>query len=327
MVVAFFLCWAPFHAQRLGYVYFKESHIFRVINEYLMYLSGVTYYVSSTINPILYNLMSARYRDAFRRTLCSLSPGGNGRLLHGNFNESVMVHNQVRQLRRLTVATTGGDVATVANNRNGFNARNNQTVHHHHHDHGNVLQVPNRDRQRSLSCRNTGQNLQMKSDEVSFSELTKVNTVLLPTRRTKERHEDTIPLREMSVVEARIVPRLGGGLAGTGPLDCSAPATTNTGDRDASEAAQHGSQEPPVEGLAACEVEPLIQEEASRPPQANEVTDDVGSGTSGARAGADELETCLEYEVEKFHDVVAKNQPPWSSRKGRKKPIKVNSLA
>jgi hypothetical protein len=25
VVVAFFLCWAPFHAQRLGYVYFKHS--------------------------------------------------------------------------------------------------------------------------------------------------------------------------------------------------------------------------------------------------------------------------------------------------------------
>ena len=25
VVVAFFLCWAPFHAQRLGYVYFKHD--------------------------------------------------------------------------------------------------------------------------------------------------------------------------------------------------------------------------------------------------------------------------------------------------------------
>lgn len=78
VVIAFFLCWAPFHAQRLGYVYFKESHVFRIINEYLMYVSGITYYVSSTINPILYNVMSAKYRAAFRRTLCGVPTNGGG---------------------------------------------------------------------------------------------------------------------------------------------------------------------------------------------------------------------------------------------------------
>ena len=88
VVVAFFLCWTPFHAQRLGYVYFKESPTFRTINEYLMYVSGVCYYLSSTINPILYNVMSARYRQAFRRTLCGVraalhaeGPMSGGKLL------------------------------------------------------------------------------------------------------------------------------------------------------------------------------------------------------------------------------------------------------
>ena len=70
VVIAFFLCWTPFHAQRLGYVYFKDAGFFRTINEWLMYASGVLYYVSSTINPILYNLMSVRYRQAFKKTLC-----------------------------------------------------------------------------------------------------------------------------------------------------------------------------------------------------------------------------------------------------------------
>ncbi len=37
-----------------------------------MYVSGVCYYLSSTINPILYNLMSVKYRQAFRRTLCGI---------------------------------------------------------------------------------------------------------------------------------------------------------------------------------------------------------------------------------------------------------------
>ena len=75
VVLAFFLCWAPFHAQRLGYVYFKESMIFRTINEYLYYVSGILYYLSATLNPILYNLMSLKYRHAFRQTLCGRGLG------------------------------------------------------------------------------------------------------------------------------------------------------------------------------------------------------------------------------------------------------------
>ena len=35
-----------------------------------LYLSGVLYFVSSTVNPILYNLMSKKYRKAFKDTLC-----------------------------------------------------------------------------------------------------------------------------------------------------------------------------------------------------------------------------------------------------------------
>ena len=62
VVLAFFLCWAPFHAQRLSYVYFKKSLVFRTINEYLYYVSGFLYYLSATVNPILYNLMSLKYR-------------------------------------------------------------------------------------------------------------------------------------------------------------------------------------------------------------------------------------------------------------------------
>ncbi|WAR09406.1 PK1R-like protein [Mya arenaria] len=44
VVVAFFLCWAPFHAQRLMTL--------------------------STVNPILYNLLSRKFRRAFKRTMC-----------------------------------------------------------------------------------------------------------------------------------------------------------------------------------------------------------------------------------------------------------------
>ncbi|XP_022244946.1 pyrokinin-1 receptor-like isoform X3 [Limulus polyphemus] len=75
VVIAFFLCWAPFHAQRLLVVYVHPQQWtvnLRTLNEVLYYLAGCLYYFSATINPILYSLMSAKYREAFKRALCSL---------------------------------------------------------------------------------------------------------------------------------------------------------------------------------------------------------------------------------------------------------------
>ncbi|CAD6237019.1 GSCOCG00002107001-RA-CDS [Cotesia congregata] len=69
VVVTFFICWAPFHAQRLLYVY-DSKRLLGAINEWLYFLGGCLYYISTAINPILYNVMSAKYRGAFVETLC-----------------------------------------------------------------------------------------------------------------------------------------------------------------------------------------------------------------------------------------------------------------
>uniref|UniRef100_A0A8D8W4H4 Neuropeptides capa receptor n=1 Tax=Cacopsylla melanoneura TaxID=428564 RepID=A0A8D8W4H4_9HEMI len=70
VVSTFFLCWAPFHTQRLIFLYGQQVEYFQSINEWLFLYSGVFYYVSSTVNPILYNVMSVKYRQAFKQTLC-----------------------------------------------------------------------------------------------------------------------------------------------------------------------------------------------------------------------------------------------------------------
>ncbi|XP_075982262.1 neuropeptides capa receptor-like isoform X2 [Anticarsia gemmatalis] len=70
VVVAFFVCWAPFHFQRLFFIYGTSSPHYHTINEYLFYVAGAFYYISATVNPILYNVMSHRYRIAFTETLC-----------------------------------------------------------------------------------------------------------------------------------------------------------------------------------------------------------------------------------------------------------------
>ncbi|CAL1685402.1 unnamed protein product [Lasius platythorax] len=84
VVIAFFICWAPFHVQRLIAIYGTntENHItsngpwMEFLYLLMTYVSGVLYYVSTTINPILYNIMSNKFRIAFMETLsrsCRLS--------------------------------------------------------------------------------------------------------------------------------------------------------------------------------------------------------------------------------------------------------------
>uniref|UniRef100_A0A1A9VV68 G-protein coupled receptors family 1 profile domain-containing protein n=1 Tax=Glossina austeni TaxID=7395 RepID=A0A1A9VV68_GLOAU len=78
VVICFFLCWAPFHAQRLMAIYGSdivnsesgddvEQHLF--IYTVLTYISGVLYFLSTCVNPILYNLMSNKFRQAFKAIL------------------------------------------------------------------------------------------------------------------------------------------------------------------------------------------------------------------------------------------------------------------
>lgn len=70
VVIAFFICWAPFHIQRLYSIYQQHSretlqwHL--KIYELVTYISGILYYMSATVNPILYNIMSAKFREAFK---------------------------------------------------------------------------------------------------------------------------------------------------------------------------------------------------------------------------------------------------------------------
>lgn len=76
VVVAFFLCWFPFHAQRLMAVNSAEGY---VASQWKLYVilnqcSGILYFLSTCINPLLYNIMSHKFRDAFK--VCVLSIEG-----------------------------------------------------------------------------------------------------------------------------------------------------------------------------------------------------------------------------------------------------------
>ncbi|KAL6104247.1 nmur1 [Pungitius sinensis] len=71
LVVVFGLCWAPFHTDRLIWSRMNPSsaqhlQLFEVVHV----VSGVCFYLSSAINPILYNLMSTKFREMYSRSTC-----------------------------------------------------------------------------------------------------------------------------------------------------------------------------------------------------------------------------------------------------------------
>ncbi|KAL3049583.1 growth hormone secretagogue receptor a [Trematomus bernacchii] len=69
VVLAFVLCWLPFHVGR--YLQFRSldapSPLLSVVSEYCSLVSVVLFYLSAAINPILYNTMSWKYRCAAAR--------------------------------------------------------------------------------------------------------------------------------------------------------------------------------------------------------------------------------------------------------------------
>ncbi|XP_062560311.1 pyrokinin-1 receptor [Armigeres subalbatus] len=90
VVITFFVCWAPFHAQRLLFLYARDWQHFNTVNTWLFSVAGWLYYVSCTVNPILYNVMSHRYRVAFRETLCGRRRGTGFARDQSSFRETMV---------------------------------------------------------------------------------------------------------------------------------------------------------------------------------------------------------------------------------------------
>ncbi|XP_077343799.1 neuromedin-U receptor 1 [Lithobates pipiens] len=71
LVVVFGICWAPFHTERLMWSFINnwtaEMH---QMFSFVHVISGVLFYLSSAVNPILYNLLSTRFREMFKEVMC-----------------------------------------------------------------------------------------------------------------------------------------------------------------------------------------------------------------------------------------------------------------
>ena len=75
VVIAFIFCYTPFHAQRLitsGLDVHNISMGQQRAARLFFFVSGILYYLGSTINPIFYHLFSRKYREACRRTMARL---------------------------------------------------------------------------------------------------------------------------------------------------------------------------------------------------------------------------------------------------------------
>jgi hypothetical protein len=74
VVLSFFICLMPFRAFTLWIIVAPKETVFSLdIEVYynLLYFCRVMTYINSAINPVLYNLMSSKFRNGFTR-LCGL---------------------------------------------------------------------------------------------------------------------------------------------------------------------------------------------------------------------------------------------------------------
>lgn len=71
VVIAFFICWAPVYIERVLFTVsainlLEDGLVKTITHNILINVSQVLYYSSSIINPILYNIMSKKFRKAFK---------------------------------------------------------------------------------------------------------------------------------------------------------------------------------------------------------------------------------------------------------------------
>ncbi|XP_045677515.1 motilin receptor isoform X1 [Phyllostomus hastatus] len=63
VVLAFIICWLPFHVGRIIYINTEDSQMM-YFSQYFNIVALQLFYLSASINPILYNLISKKYRAA-----------------------------------------------------------------------------------------------------------------------------------------------------------------------------------------------------------------------------------------------------------------------
>lgn len=66
VVLVFAVCWLPYHIGRFLFTHVDDYHSARLSQDFNV-ASMVLFYFSASVNPVLYNLMSNKYRSAVKR--------------------------------------------------------------------------------------------------------------------------------------------------------------------------------------------------------------------------------------------------------------------
>uniref|UniRef100_A0A8C9R8P0 Neuromedin U receptor 3 n=1 Tax=Scleropages formosus TaxID=113540 RepID=A0A8C9R8P0_SCLFO len=78
VVIVFAICWAPFHLDRLLWSSITQwTDTMHTVYQYVHILSGALFYLSSAVNPIIYSLLSSRFREHFHELMCRKTKGGS----------------------------------------------------------------------------------------------------------------------------------------------------------------------------------------------------------------------------------------------------------
>lgn len=157
VVVSFFLCLMPFRILTLCIIIVPDD-IFRnfgVESYYnVLFFCRIMLYLNSAINPILYNLMSSKFRKGFQKLYCCECwrehSGFNGiRRNGGGRNGGIGGRGRVLTLTNTTTTMTTSSFVAYSVNRK---ARNNNNHSHHHHN------INNQQHHRSMEDLHNGEN-------------------------------------------------------------------------------------------------------------------------------------------------------------------------
>nr|XP_056712352.1 motilin receptor [Euleptes europaea] len=74
LVLAFVICWLPFHIGRIIYINSRDTRMMH-FSQYFNICALQLFYLSASINPVLYNLISKKYRAAAYKLLMTKRAG------------------------------------------------------------------------------------------------------------------------------------------------------------------------------------------------------------------------------------------------------------
>lgn len=116
VVISFFVCLLPFRGLTIWIIIASNEDVLSLgVEKYynLLYFSRIMLYLNSAMNPILYNLMSSKFREGFFRLLGCRSFVGRKKFIHG--------------AHKGTFHTTSTNLSSSQSN--------DRRIHHQHHNH------------------------------------------------------------------------------------------------------------------------------------------------------------------------------------------------